>query len=285
MYKVPYIRIPEEWHPKNYLMLYIHPNDFKSPTSVTSFKDLKDDSAAKFILFCLASIIERSDTGTPYSRSSGDLDQYYCREGVPKTVQIFEEVVTEGEEQLFRGYNFILLINDEAYQLEKYFVDMINANSKKKKSKKQGFEFYQSIDSIEKLQNLWSKYLGDRDYFASDQDLLNGSSSSITDADGLLNPFSILTAENAFKMYPSDVCEAQKHLSNYFDVSMGNYSIQGFKPNFCEDPLQNKFPKPERTYRLTTSFFNPTCLEKAPLPIAVRSILLEKRVEIERLKQ
>ncbi len=277
MFECPFGGFEPGWNPRQYIVFNILASEFSNDSTKTimKFSDLKS-CASQTILHVLASIVERKDLGTSYVNNSNYSDHYYCAQGIPKTVQIFEELRSSdgigidrlgNEENNFLGFRVWLFINDPTYDLLKAFSDLITANSRKKTKKK--MEIHESIDSPDALSNLWSQYL--HKFGQNSMDDIHTDENSIDNPESKINPFKILTISNAIKLQPINVCEEQSNENSYFDTDEGINA-----ENFLK-----KFPVPQFTYRFNTLHFNPKGLSIAPVPNCIRNFILNHKNVIE----
>ncbi len=304
MFEFSLDRLKPEWQPKKYLVLNLPAKDFEqqprtgSDIPFNKFSDMKP-CAAKTILFALSSIVERRDLGNTYVTSSGYQDHYFYKQGVPKTVQIFEELKGEKPVEDFLGFRLWLLILDPDYDLAKGFSDLIAANSaastnsKKKKdnaffafaaattttttssttnTKQKTPELHETIDSIDALGNIWSDYLQDDCDYRSGMDESRAQDADLTDGDNKLNPFNVLNITNAIKIQPSSVCQIQSDEDTYFDTDDGVDAT-----NF-----RSEFVQPDNMCRFNNLHFHPQGLRYAPLPNCARTAFIHHNRILER---
>ena len=278
IYQCPFVGSESEWNPKKYIVFNILASDFSNELSIMKFSELKS-GATRTILYILASIIKRTDLGTSFVNNSNYKDGYYCEQGISKTTQIFEELRGGEKEEKFLGFRLWIFINDSTYDLSKGFLDLIESN-KKKSDQKENMKnpgekkIYETVDSPDKLAEIWCEYLRDFHYFGN-IDSIHGENNSIIDPESKINPFQILNISNAIKLQPKDVCEIQSNESTYFDTDEG----------IDAEHFLKKFPKPHYTYKYKIIYFNPQTLDIAPVPNYMRNCILKHQNITEECKK
>ena len=296
MFRSPFPSLSDGWDPKTYVVLHIDRNDFEGD-SVRSFKDLKNGCAAQIILQALASIVDRKDLGTSYTNTAGHTDPQYCFEGVPKTVQVLEEIISRSGDE-FRGLRLWIFVMDGTYSFAKGWADLVSANAQRSskadasnpaarganstsgaqgrsgRDSEGGYQphlAHQTIRTVDDLASVFGSYTR-TDFFEGDSDRLHRAENAIDGTDSVLNPYSVLTLANAIRLLPPDVSSDQGSIETYFRTDDGVGSAETF---------EGHFPKPARTYRVLTNFFSPDQLYNAPVPTAIREFFHTGHREVE----
>ena len=260
LYQSPYDTYPDEWMIHNFLVVRLNKSDFKN-NNLTSLAELKEDSAAGVILKCLGAITELKQLGTNFKRGN-ERDSYYCDADTPKTVQILEATVTETGE--LNGYFFWIFINDEAFNFGDGFKKLFTYKASKRN---------QGLLSREELSWKFEQYL--KKAPGTFQNMELGGDGDIANPECILNPYTVLSLENALALTPATTIQEQSSAESYFNLD-DDMTGESFKKNF---------PKPFKTFKITTpSLFNLEYACGAPLPEYLDGMIGKHRNHINSLR-
>ena len=285
----PFAGLKREWLVNQAFILHLLPSDFSSFTSRT-FADLKKSSPAAKILHLLADVIEKNNAPIGFQDPKKTGNHFrYDENGIPKTVQVIEQLIGEKGGNDFKGFRIWIFVIDPQFDMGEGFLSHINRTNKSnwssdysKTKKPEEPAKYWEIKSVEKLADLWNEYLDTPARDSLNIDSLYTEEQGLGKSTSTIHPKNVLNVRNAFKMIPDDICECQKDIRSYFDTA------EGIETAIQDSSSSKMFPLPNLVSRIEPLFFTPKYIDSIPLSNFYQPIVMqtaeEKRSFIEQRK-